>query len=106
VLFEEDRLIREIKRLVEVIARALKLEGIEDREEAESVLGELHRAIFGMDRDLTLKLAPGSLGLLLHPSQKDAAITLLESEIALLTGLDDTAAAAARGAQLEAVRQL
>lgn len=106
VLFEEDRLIREIKRLVEVIARALKLEGIEDRDEAESVLGELHRAIFGMDRDLTLRLSPDSLGVLLHPSQKDAAITLLESEVALLDGLGQPTAAAARRAQLEAVRRL
>lgn len=97
---------REIKRLVEVIARALELEGIEDREEAESALGELHRAIFGMDRDLTLKLAPSSLGVLLHPSQKDAAITLLEGEIALLNGLGDPTAAAARRAQLDAVRAL
>lgn len=106
MLLDEDRIIREIRRLAEVIAKALRLEQREDREEAESVLGELHRALFGMDRDLTLKLAPTSLGVLLHPSQKQAAITLLESEITFLSGLGDEGAAAARRAQLEAVRQL
>lgn len=106
MLHDEDRIIREIRRLTEVIAKALRLENREDRDEAESALGALHRAIFGMDRDLTLRLSPDSLGVLLDPSQKDAAITLLEGEVAFLEGLGDAPGAATRRAQLEAVRRL
>lgn len=106
MLLDEDRIIREIRRIAEIVARALQLRSLESRDEAEQSLGALHRAIFGMDRDLTLLLAPDSLIAMLVPSQREAAITLLENEIALLEGHGDFATAHLRRAQLAAVRAM
>ena len=106
MLLDEDRIIREIRRIAEVVGRALQLRSLESHDEAEQSLGALHRALFGMDRDLTLRLAPESLAMLLAPSQREAAITLLESDIALLEGHDDFATAHLRRAQLAAVRAM
>lgn len=106
MLLDEDRIIREIRRLAEVVGKALQLRSLEAREEADDVLGALHRAIFGMDRDLTLLLAPQSMSVLLAPSQKDAAIALLESEVALLEADRNESGVRARRAQLEAIRSI
>jgi hypothetical protein len=106
MLLDEDRIVREIRRIAELVGRALQLRSLESRDEAEDALGALHRGVFGMDRDLTLKVAPESLAMLLMPSQREAAVTLLESEIAFLEGHGEQGAADVRRAQLEAVLRI
>lgn len=101
---ERDLIIREIRRIAELIGRALQLDSLAGHEEAEEALGVLHRGIFGLDRDLTLRLSPDSLAMMLPPDQRTAAITLLESEVAYAEGRGREDVVRLRRAQLEAIR--
>jgi hypothetical protein len=100
---ERDLIVREIRRIAELIGRALQLDALAGYEEAEEALGVLHRGIFGLDRDLTLRLSPDSLALMLPPGERAAAITLLESEIAYAEGRKQDEVAYLRRAQLAAI---
>lgn len=105
MFFERDVIVREIRRIAELIGRALQLDSLAGHEEAEEALGVLHRGIFGLDRDLTLLLSPSSLAQMLPPDQRAAAITLLESEITYAEGRGRSEVAALRRAQLEAIAE-
>ncbi len=100
---ERDLILREISRIAELVAVALKLESPAGHDEAEEALGVLHRGIFGLDRDLTLMLSPDSLVVMLPPDQRAAAITLLQAEVAYAEGRGRSDVAALRRAQLEAI---
>lgn len=103
-LFDEDRIVREIRRVAEVVARAVGLRTRVAEEEAESHLGELFRAIFGLDRETTLRLDGASLAGMVSPQHRAGAVELLEAEVRLLDAQGRTSDAALRRAQLEAVR--
>jgi len=104
MLLDEDRIIREIRRIAEIVAQALHLDSLAGHEEADEALGVLHRGIFGLDRDLTLRLSPDSLALMLPPGQRADAITLLSSEVAYAEGRGQSDVAVLRRAQFEAIR--
>lgn len=104
MFFDEDRIVREVRRLAEIVARAVGLRTREADEAAESALGELHRAIFGLDRDTTARLDPSSLAAMVAPQHRAAALEVLEAEVRWLDARGRSADAAVRRAQAAAVR--
>ncbi|MFO0708750.1 MAG: hypothetical protein U0353_02865 [Sandaracinus sp.] len=101
MLVDEDRILREIRRLSEVVARAVGLRTPEAQEEADGALGELHRSLFGLETSATRRLHPSSLAAMVSPHQRAAAIELLRADAALLEARGDEGLAALRHAQAD-----
>ncbi len=101
--FDEDRIVREIRRLAEVVARAVGLRTQEAEEEAEGALGELHRTLFGLDASATRRLHPQSLAAMVSPQHHAAAIAVLRADAELLAARGDEGLAALRHAQADAL---
>ncbi|MBN8612864.1 MAG: hypothetical protein J0L92_19875 [Deltaproteobacteria bacterium] len=101
--FDEDRLVREIKRLSETIARAVGLKNAEAQEEAEAGLGELHRSIFGLDVGSTRRLHPSSLAAMVSPQHRAAAVAVLRADADLLEARGETGLAALRRSQADSL---
>lgn len=103
MLFDEDRIVREVRRIAEIVARAVALRTRVADEEAEQALGDLYRGLFGLERDATRRLDPRSLAAMVPPHQRAAALELLAAEVQFLEARGLAGEAALRRAQLEAV---
>lgn len=103
MLFTEDRIIAEIRRIGDAIARLLGVPGA--LEIVRDDLDAAHRSLFGLPRDLTARLDPRSLAATVRADHRAAAIELLETEATLLEAAGDAGAAAVRRAQAEAIQR-
>lgn len=108
MLVTEDRILAEVRRIADAIARMVGLgaNGPGGRGALELVrddLEEAHRALFGLPRDLTARVDPRSLAGMVRADHRAAALELLEVEAALLDANGDAASAELRRAQREAL---
>lgn len=100
---DEDRIIREIRRIAEAVARAVGVRTKDAEEEADTAIGELHRTLFGLDASATRRLHPSSLAAMVSPHHRDAAVELLRAEARLLEARGEHGLAALRDAQADAL---
>lgn len=103
MLVSEDRILAEIRRIADAIARMVGLGASGALEVVRDDLDEAHRALFGLPRDLTARLDPRSLAAMVRADHRDAARELLETEAALLDASGDAGGAALRRSQREAL---
>ena len=103
MLVDEDRLVREIRRLGELVARALGRRTVEAEAEAEDAVGELHRSLLGLETTATRRLHPRSLAAMVPAHHVAAVIALLRADAELLEARGEQPLAALRHAQADAL---
>lgn len=106
MLFQEDPILRQIKKLAEALA-SLSGASAGDGHDApggdRAELDELHSRLFAMPPAMTGTLAPATLAAMVAPHQLEAAATLLQVESALARRAGDERTALIREAQARAL---
>ena len=103
-MIREDFLMRMIRRLAELIGRALGLARNGQHEEAELAIEDIYKTELGMTRDMVERLDPATVARTLGAEKSMIVASLLDAEAQLAELAADETRASLRRSRASAIR--